>query len=145
MEVFEGRYGFFQMYYGGGHDPDVLYENVGQSYTPPNIRFKTWPTGGGAGAWITAGIQLRTEHTLTPSQIERVTMFLPQNYQVWMEPLDERRHPTQSAAAANGIVFWTAKALTNGACGLVDLSAEGLAQPEFLRVADRVDYKIIGD
>jgi 2-methylcitrate dehydratase PrpD len=145
MDVFEGRCGFFEMYYDSRHAPAALYENLGSSYTPARIQFKTWPTGGGAGAWITAGAKLYSEHHLEPSQIERVTMFLPQDHQVWMEPIEQRRHPAQSAAAANGIVFWTAKALANGSCGLADLSSEGLDQPEYLHVSSRLDYTIIPD
>jgi 2-methylcitrate dehydratase PrpD len=145
MEVFDGRCGFFEMYYESRHAPEVLYENLGSSYSPARVLFKTWPTGGGAGAWITAAVRLYAEHHLEPSQVERVTMFVPEDHQVWMEPIEQRRHPAQSAAAANGIVFWTAKALANGSCGLADLSTEGLEQPEYLHVSSRLDYTVIAD
>lgn len=145
MSVFEGGCGFFEMYYESRHSHEVLYENLGSSYMAPNIRFKTWPTGGGAGAWITAGMQLRSEHNLPWSDIDRVTMLIHPDHQVWMEPIEERRHPAQSAAAANGIVFWTARALANGSCGLADLSPEGLNQAEFLHVSSRLDYAVIGE
>jgi 2-methylcitrate dehydratase PrpD len=145
MDVFEGRCGFFEMYYESRHAHEVLYENLGSSYTPASIRFKTWPTGGGAGAWITAGAALKAGHGFTASDVERVTMFIHPDHQVWMEPMEERRHPAQSAAAANGIVFWTAKALANGTCGLADLSLDGLNQPEFLRISSHLDYTVVGE
>lgn len=145
MNVFEGRCGFFEMYYESRHAHEVLYENLGSTYTPARIGFKTWPTGGGAGAWITAGAELRAKHGVQASAIEKVTMFIHPDHQVWMEPIEERRHPAQSAAAANGIVFWTAKALANGTCGLADLSVDGLMQPEFLHVSNRLSYSVIGE
>ena len=139
----EGRAGFFGLFFNGKYDREVLLGGLGKEFIANTASFKRWPTGGGIGSWIEAALRLKNEHSLQAADIDHVELRPTSRNLPWIEPLDERRAPQNSATASNSMPFWTAKAFVNGRCSLTDISPAGLRQPEALKFAERVRYSVL--
>ena len=136
--AFEGPAGLFELFYDGRHSPGALADALGQRYRAEAVVFKPWPTSEILHPFIRAALALE----LDPRQIARVRVHAGAHARAWLEPVAERRRPQHAATAANSIFFGVAKCLTQRALGLADFSAAGIADPETLALAERIDYLI---
>jgi 2-methylcitrate dehydratase PrpD len=140
--MFEGRAGFFAMFYNGQYFRPALTDELGEKYYLLDVRFKPWPITGVAHTFIEAALSLARTHEIDPVAIERVRLTGGPRILHHCEPIPERRRPPDAASAADSIIFGVAKALTNRELTLADFTPEGLSQPGVLRLADRVEYVI---
>ena len=90
--------------------------------------------------FIDAALKLRAAHDIDPSQVQRIHLTGHPQTKNWFEPVEERRAPTTAASAANSIAFSTAKALINGEVTLADFTPQGMAQPDVLQLAQRIEH-----
>jgi 2-methylcitrate dehydratase PrpD len=141
-DAIEGQAGFFAMFYDGIYEPSAITEGLGAEYHTLDSSFKPWPTSGLIHAFIEAGIRLRNDRNVDPSQIAEIRLTGHPDSLNWFEPVEERQRPTSAASAANSVAFSTAKALTNGAVTLADFTAAGLVQAEALSLANRSSYTL---
>ena len=136
----EGQAGLFNMFYGGVYAPDALRGGLGERFHILETVFKPWATSGMCHPFIDAALKLREERHIDPASIQRIHLTGHPQTKNWFEPVEERREPTTAASAANSIVFGTAKALINGEVTLADFTPEGMAQPDVLQLAQRMEH-----
>ncbi|HTE86566.1 MAG TPA: MmgE/PrpD family protein [Dehalococcoidia bacterium] len=104
--------------------------------------FKPWPVSGHVTPFIEAALQIARSHSLRAQDIGHVRLRAAPAARAWLEPAEQRRRPATAAAAANSIYFGVAKAFVNGGVSLRDFTPAGLAQPEALAFADRINHEL---
>ena len=142
FNALEGRLGFYGMFYGGDYDGPALDDDLGKGYWLMGVGFKMWPTSGVVHPFIEAAMDLVSQGAFTTAEIEQVRCTGDDHIRAWCEPIADRRRPQNTASAGNSVLFNVAKTLVNGKVTLADMTPEGLAQPEALELAQRVDYAI---
>ena len=136
----EGQAGLFNMFYGGVYAPHALRGGLGERFHILETVFKPWATSGMCHPFIDAALKLREERHIDPASIQRIHLTGHPQTKNWFEPVEERREPNSAASAANSVVFGTAKALINGEVTLADFTPEGMAQPDVLQLAQRMEH-----
>jgi len=131
--------GLYPMIYGGAFDIDVLTKDLGRAFLLKEVEFKLWPTSNHIHPFIEAACNI--PH-LDPSTIVAVEIIAPSKLRPWCEPLDKRRRPENSAAAANSIPFCVAKSLAHGNVKLVDFTPDGLRDVVALAIASHTTYRL---
>ena len=136
----EGQAGLFNMFYQGVYAPEALRDGLGEQFHILDTAFKPWATSGMCHPFIDAALKLREARHIDPASIQGIHLTGHPQTKNWFEPVEERREPNSAASAANSIVFGTAKALINGEVTLADFTPEGMAQPDVLLLAQRMEH-----
>lgn len=143
-DLFEGKAGFFNTYYGGTfHRPSMTGE-LGERFYLLNVGIKPWPTTGVAHVFIEAASRLRTEHSLDPADVAHVLVRGEPHIETFCEPLQTRRNPQAPVEGEDSVIFATAKSLVGGTVSLSDLqpTPEGLFQQDAVRISNVTDYQV---
>ncbi len=138
--AFEGEAGLYATYFQGRYSAAALDQDLGEVYRLQGVTFKPWPTTNVAHVFIEAAISLMAEHNPRPPDIAAVHLRGQDHIRTFCEPAAVRQAPRTSVDAEDSIPFSVAKALANGRIGLADLQADGLKQPEALRIAAATTY-----
>ena len=136
--LFEGRDGFFQLYFGGVYDREKLLAGLGTEFLGSSTLYKKWPSVGTAHSHIYATIQLVEELDLRPEDIAEIRVHVGDYHQRMSYPLDERRAPRTLVDAKFSLPFLVAIAAVRRGMTVQDFTAEAVADEEVLRVAQRV-------
>lgn len=140
--VFDGQAGLFASLYDGKYRRPPLVEQLGQRFLVANTRLKPWPTTGVAHPYIEAALQLAASSGLDSRTIAALQIKGGPGIRHHLEPAAERKSPSNGASAGDSIFFAVAKALANGGVTLGDFAPAGLAQPEALELAQKMEYTI---
>jgi 2-methylcitrate dehydratase PrpD len=142
--VVEGRYGIFKTYIRG-KEPDwnTIVDGLGARFPLLDKHgFKVWPACAYTRPTNAATLHLREQHGLLPEDIESITIVGGTGgTQLLCEPLELKRRPKVSIDGKYSIPFTTAVMMARGNVTLRDYTAEGLADPAVLAMADRVSYR----
>jgi 2-methylcitrate dehydratase PrpD len=142
--VVEGRYGIFTTYIRGS-EPDwsTIVDGLGVRFPLLETHgFKVWPACAYTRTTNAATLYLREQHRLQPEDIETITIVGgTRGTQQLCEPLEAKRRPKISIDGKFSIPFTTAVMMAKGNVTLRDYTAEGLADPAVLAMADRVSYR----
>jgi 2-methylcitrate dehydratase PrpD len=139
IDIFGRPAGLYPVIYDGDGEMAALTENLGSDFFLTKVGFKPWPTSDQLHPAIEAAAGIARDG-LAISDIAAVEITVHRNVGPWCEPLDEKRHPGNAAAAANSIPFCTAKALVHGDVTLVDFTEAGLTDEAALRLSDCTTY-----
>ncbi|OUL94309.1 MmgE/PrpD family protein [Paraburkholderia hospita] len=137
-ELFEGKAGIFNVYFGGKYDRDKMLEGLGKEYLGASMLYKAWPAVGNVHTYIHATIELMREHGLKASDIEQIKVFVGDFHQRMCHPLEQRREPATLVDAKFSLPFCVALAAVRGGIRIADFSALALKDPEVLAVARKV-------
>jgi 2-methylcitrate dehydratase PrpD len=141
IDIFGKPAGLYPVIYDGDGLMDALTENLGSDYFLTKVGFKPWPTSDQLHPSIEAAADI-ARTGIVPADIKTVEITLPKSVKPWCEPLAERRHPANPAAAANSIPFCTAKALVNGDVTLSDFTEKGLGDEAVLNISDLITHHL---
>ena len=143
-EVLEGRYGLFKTYVRTDPDWDAVLAGLGREFPVLDLHgFKVWPACGYTRATNTAIKELREKFSLTPEQVESITIIGGTGAtQLLSEPLELKRRPTLSIDGKYSIPFTSAVMMMKGNVTLRDYTDEGLRDPAVLAMADKVSYRL---
>ncbi|MGF6609450.1 2-methylcitrate dehydratase PrpD [Paraburkholderia sp. WSM4175] len=137
-ELFEGKAGIFNVYFGGKYERDKVVEGLGKEYLGASMLYKAWPAVGNVHTYIHATIELMKEHGLKASDIEQIKVFVGDFHQRMCYPLDLRRAPATLVDAKFSLPFCVALAATRGQIRISDFSAAVLHDREVLGIAQKV-------
>ncbi|MDP6482708.1 MAG: MmgE/PrpD family protein [Nitrospinota bacterium] len=136
-EVFEGRFGFYNLYIGkDGEDRDLsrLTSGLGTEWKTPELGHKPFPCCHFTHAFIDAALFLREEHRIDPAGIDSVECRIhPREMPVVCDPVETKRRPQTPYDAQFSVPYTVAAGLIRGR---VDLDA---FQPETIRDAGLLD------
>jgi 2-methylcitrate dehydratase PrpD len=135
-DVVGGPAGLYPMIYGGVYDVATLTQGLGTRFLLNEVEFKPWPTSNHVHAFVEAGCHIFAAG-FDHAAIASVEIVAQSALRPWCEPLERRRRPDNSAAAANSIPFCVAKALVHGDVRLGDVTSAGLQDKAAIAVAQR--------
>lgn len=138
----EGKYGFFDAFYQGEYDRDVLIGDLGKRFENAGIGYKPWPSCGNTHSCIDATLSLVKEHDISPKDIEEIIVVVSDSARRNCEPLEERRKPETPAAASWSIPFTVAVAAVKRRVVFSDFIKEATKDQGLLDLAQRVVPKI---
>ncbi len=143
--IFNGRFGFLELYQPNGNDPSLLLKGLGSQFRGDGLSFKPYPCGRPLHAGIDAALAVRTQLGLTSaSDIAEVTMTLGKSaYADQFTGGTAKRRPTQVVEAQFALPFLVATALEHGKVGIGEVS--GLGDAATLALSDRIQGEALGD
>jgi len=138
QQPLEGKMGFFNVYYRGEYDRDVLLDGLGKLYYGSYLGFKPWSSCSVTQPSIDATLRLVKEHDLKPGDIEEITVFVGTQARYNCEPLEYVRNPKTVMDAKFSVPYTMAIAATRRKVTLADFMLDNIKDPTVLGLAERV-------
>ena len=138
--IFNGRYGFLELYQPGGADPSLLLKNLGTAFQGDGLSFKPYPCGRPLHAGIDAALAIRDQ--IGGAAVTEVTFALDQaSYADVFESGPGKRRPAQVVEAQFALPFLVATALVHGKVGIQEVA--GLGDAATLTLSDRIKGEVV--
>jgi 2-methylcitrate dehydratase PrpD len=136
--IFDGRFGFFELYQPNGSDTSVLLRDLGTAFRGEALSYKPYPCGRPLHAAIDAALAVRAELQIARADdIAAVTIEAdPAGHSDQFERGSAKRRPTQVVEAQFAQPFLAATALVHGKVGIAEV--DGLGDPAVLALSDRI-------
>jgi 2-methylcitrate dehydratase PrpD len=136
--IFDGRFGFFELYQPNGSDTSVLLRDLGTAFRGEALSYKPYPCGRPLHAAIDAALAVRAELQIARADdIAAVTIEAdPAGRSDQFERGPAKRRPTQVVEAQFAQPFLVATALVHGKVGIAEV--DGLGDPAVLALSDRI-------
>jgi 2-methylcitrate dehydratase PrpD len=136
--IFDGRFGFFELYQPNGADRSVLLRDLGTAFRGEALSYKPYPCGRPLHAAIDAALTARAQlQIVRADDIAAVTIEAdPAGHADQFERGPAKRRPTQVVEAQFAQPFLVATALVHGRVGIAEV--DGLGSPPVLTLSDRI-------
>jgi 2-methylcitrate dehydratase PrpD len=136
--IFNGRYGFFELYQPNGYDAAVLLRDLGTAFRGEALSYKPYPCGRPLHAAIDAALAARAQLAIArPDDIASVTVEAdPAGHNEQFGRGLSKRRPTQVVEAQFAQPFLIATALVHGRVGIAEV--DGLGDASVLALSDRI-------
>jgi len=136
--IFDGRFGFFELYQRNGADPSVLLRDLGTEFRGEALSYKPYPCGRPLHAAIDAALAARAQLEITRADEIAAVMIEaePTGHADQFERGPAKRRPTQVVEAQFAQPFLVATALVHGRVGIAEV--DGLGDPPVLALSDRI-------
>jgi 2-methylcitrate dehydratase PrpD len=137
--VFEGDYGFFNIYWRGDYLREALTHNLGSHFEGVNLSFKPYPCCRYNHGAIDAALQCVQKHSLSAADVKKVIVHLPDQkfYDVVSRPFAVKENPTIDAQFNTS--YSVASAIIDGFVSLDTYRVETVCQEIRKALADRVE------
>lgn len=144
--VFEGRFGLFASHL---QDPSVprnlarISDGLGTTWDSRRSSFKPYPAAHVIHPYIEALLKLRARHSIAPERVREIACPVA-DYIVGIvcEPVSEKRRPRSDSHGRVSLQYTLAEAMFAGRLGKDAYRPEALGNPEILRLADCVTYRV---
>src|SRR6202140_779419 len=138
QNIFNGRFGFFELYQPNGYDASVLLRDLGTAFRGEELSYKPYPCGRPLHAAIDAALAVRARLEIErPDEIEAVTIEAdPAGHCEQFGRGPAKRRPTQVVEAQFAQPFLVATALVHGKGGIAEV--DGLGDAAVLSLSDRI-------
>jgi 2-methylcitrate dehydratase PrpD len=136
--IFNGRFGFFELYQPNGYDASVLLRDLGTAFRGEALSYKPYPCGRPLHAAIDAALAARARLDIErPDDIAAVTIEAdPAGHRDQFGRGPAKRRPTQVVEAQFAQPFLIATALVHGKVGIAEV--DGLGDAAVLSLSDRI-------
>jgi 2-methylcitrate dehydratase PrpD len=136
--IFNGRFGFLELYQPNGYDASVLLRDLGTAFHGEALSYKPYPCGRPLHAAIDAALAARAQLKIErPDDIESVTIEAdPAGHSDQFGRGLPKRRPTQVVEAQFAQPFLVATALVHGKVGIAEV--DGLGDASVLSLSDRI-------
>ncbi len=141
-DIFLGRFGFFELYQPGGHDPAKLVEDLGKEFRGDLLSFKPYACGRPQHAILDAAIAARNQLDLGTAvdfaQIADVRVTVaPTIIAEQFKGASHKRRPTQIVEAQFALPHLIAAALVHGRVGITEVA--DIHNAQVLKVAEQME------
>ncbi len=138
QNIFNGRFGFFELYQPNGYDSSVLLRDLGTAFRGEALSYKPYPCGRPLHAAIDAALAARARLEIERADdIETVTIEAdPAGHSDQFARGPAKRRPTQVVEAQFAQPFLVATALVHGKIAIAEV--DGLGDPLVLALSDRI-------
>lgn len=140
--AFEGRFGLYQAYFRGEYQREVLLDRLGERFEGERVSIKPWPSARETHATIQTVLELRKNHGLDPTKIEKVLLHVGKTNLEFCEPGDMRRAPTSRMDALSSLPYAVAVALHYGNVPLQAYTKEKLRDPAIRDITKKIDWAV---
>jgi 2-methylcitrate dehydratase PrpD len=137
--VFNGRFGFLELYQPNGYDASLLLQDLGTVFCGVGLSYKPYPCGRPLHAAIDSALAARAALGITGADdIESVTIEAdPAGHADQFGGAPAKRRPTQVVEAQFAQPFLVATALVRGMVRITDVA--GLGDAAVLSISDRIE------
>ena len=130
--IFNGKYGFLELYQPNGHDASFLSKDLGTVFAGEELSYKPYPCGRPLHSVIDAALAARAQLGIeSADDIGSVTIEADST-----DAAPVTRRPTQVVEAQFARPFLVATALVHGRVGIAEV--DSLGTPEVLALSDRI-------
>jgi 2-methylcitrate dehydratase PrpD len=138
QSIFNGRFGFFELYQPNGHDAAILLRDLGTVFRGEELSYKPYPCGRPLHPAIDAALTARERLGIErPEDIAVVTIEAdPAGHNDEFARGPAKRRPTQVVEAQFAQPFLVATALVHGKIGIAEV--DGLGDAAVLALSDRI-------
>ncbi len=138
QNIFNGRFGFFELYQPNGSDAAVLLRDLGTAFRGEALSYKPYPCGRPLHPAIDAALAARAALEIKgPDDIATVTIEAdPAGHSDQFGQGPAKRRPTQVVEAQFAQPFLIATALVHGKIGIAEV--DGLGDASVLALSDRI-------
>jgi 2-methylcitrate dehydratase PrpD len=136
--IFNGRFGFFELYQPNGYDSALLLRDLGAVFHGEALSYKPYPCGRPLHAAIDAALAARAELGIASAgDIAAVTIETdPAGHADQFGGMAAKRRPTQVVEAQFALPFLVATALVHDTVGITEVN--GLGEAAVLALSDRI-------
>jgi len=135
--IFNGRFGFFELYQPDGHDSSLLAQDLGTVFRGEALSYKPYPCGRPLHPAVDAALAARATLAIANADdIEAVTIEADPAGHRDQFAAPAKRRPTQVVEAQFAQPFLIATALVHGKVGIAEV--DGLGDPSVLALSDRI-------
>src|SRR6266403_2110664 len=136
--IFNGRFGFLELYQPNGYDASVLLRDLGTAFRGEELSYKPYPCVRPLQAAIDAALAARAQLEIErPDDIASVTIEAdPAGHSDQFARGPAKRRPTQVVEAQFAQPFLVATALVHGKVGIAQV--DGLGDVSVLSLSDRI-------
>jgi 2-methylcitrate dehydratase PrpD len=136
--IFNGRFGFLELYQPNGHDASLLLRDLGTAFRGEALSYKPYPCGRPLHAAIDAALAARVTLGIAGADdIESVTIEAdPAGHADQFGGGPAKRRPTQVVEAQFAQPFLVATALVHGKVGIAEV--DSLGDASVLALSDRI-------
>ncbi len=137
-DIFNGRFGFFELYQPNGYDASALLRDLGAAFRGEALSYKPYPCGRPLHGAIDAALAARARLAIErPDEVAAVTIEAdPAAHSDQFGRGPTKRRPTQVVEAQFAQPFLVATALAHGKVGIAQV--DGLGDAAVLDLADRI-------
>jgi len=138
QNIFNGRFGFFELYQPNGYDAAALLRDLGTAFRGEALSYKPYPCGRPLHPAIDAALAARARLGIARADdIETVTIEAdPLGHSDQFARGPAKRRPTQVVEAQFAQPFLVATALVHGKIGIAEV--DGLGDTSVLALSDRI-------
>lgn len=137
--IFEGLNGFFKVYHEGHYSRDILVGELGERWESLNISIKPYPCCRGVHPAIDCALRLREEFGVTPENLDKLVIALGEGPTFLLcTPLEAKKFPRNVVDAQFSIPWGASVAISRGAPGLKDYTAEAIQSQDILDITAKV-------
>lgn len=138
--VFEGAFGFFNLYMKSAADPAPLTSGLGETYLGDTLSFKPYPCCRGSHGAIDAALSMRSQHSISAGDIERMSVSLPP---VFFDFLNKQVELNERALidAQFSAPYLIACAMLRGEVSLTQFTPAAIGDPEVQKLAHAVSVR----
>lgn len=140
VNVFEGRFGFFNLYESGGYRRERVLEGLGETYEGAAASVKPYPCAREHHGAIAAALALRAGGAPDAGSGSVQVTLPPNAHALSGKPLPHDRDPTVGAAIGSA-AYGVAVALLQGSVGIGDFEPRAVARPAVLALARRIEVR----
>jgi len=139
--------GFYPVYYRGmDYDVSRLLDSIGEKYEFMNIATKPYPCCGFLIAPIENVLGIMHQNNMNQHDISKVVVRINQQmYSTVCVPPETKYRPKTAADAMFSLPYVVGTAILRGDVLLEDFSADAIADPERLTIADKVEIVVDKD
>jgi 2-methylcitrate dehydratase PrpD len=139
LQIFEGRFGFFNMYEKG--DIGAITERLGERYLNTGITYKAYPSCQCNHAAIEGMLQLKRELSLQPEAVAHIEVIVsPYMARLVGAPFAIGDNPQVDAQFS--VQYSIASVLERGKLGIREIQDEAVRDPRIARLMERIKVTI---
>lgn len=128
-ETFDGKAGFFNMYYDGVVDMSA-FEDFGSRFEGSGVSIKPWPCCRFTNTCVDAALHIARDNDLNPAEVQKITIYYESDEaKRCVDPIEMRKNPQTIPEAKISLPFTVAQALAYRKIEIADFSQAALDDP----------------
>lgn len=140
--VFEGKFGYFNVYSRGGWDASPVFDGLGKRFAMDALTLKLYPACRYTHGAIEGMLNLKRRRPFHAGEVDRVRVRVPDmSYSSVCEPLSAKREPQNAPAAQFSLPYLTAATMIRGRLSVSELSADSIGNDEIRAWTRRIEIE----
>jgi 2-methylcitrate dehydratase PrpD len=142
--VFDGPYGFYQVFFRGAYHREKLLDGLGERYETEQVSLKPWPSRRTLHRTITAVLDVMAAQDLSFEQVAHVDVFVGAVNRPWCQPVRTGLVPRHRIDLLNNMLFAVGAAIRHRDVALRLYCDPALADDVVTQAVPKVRWHEVG-